>query len=141
MDRLIQQQVGEFQLQQIKSFRTDSGELGAYDYRSMVYESPDGARITHGLADFSSPEAANEAGKRTVKELTHEAWRLREAFTVVDNSGRPVGSGGTYVQGDNMFVVWTNGSLLGSMDAPAEEVRDFFRELPYGVAVTDKVRY
>jgi hypothetical protein len=141
VDRLIKQQVGEFRLQEIKSSRTDSGELAPYDFRRMVYENSDGEKISHHLTSFSSPEAANEAGKLTVEDYRKHAWRLSETFTVVDKSGRPVGSGGTYVQGDEMAVIWTNGNLLASMEAPAEEVGDFFKGLPYGVAITDRVQY
>ena len=141
VDRLIKQQVGEFRLQEIKSSRTDSGELAPYDFRRMVYENSDGEKISHRLTSFSSPEAAKEGGKLTVKDHLKHAYRLSETFTVVDKSGRPVGSGGTFVQGDKMAVIWTNGNLLASMEAPAEEVGNFFKELPYGVAITDVVQY
>jgi len=146
VDRLIQQQVGEFQLKAIDSFRAGGNDnLGASDHRDMSYESPNGVKISHKLADFTSPHDANKAAKNTVKNRNSSAFRLIETFTVVDNSGRPVGSGAAFVDvrdGENdMFVVWTNGTLLATMNAPAEEVGDFFKELPYGVSITDRVQY
>ena len=126
VDRLIQQQVGEFQLQQIKS-----SQNGASDARNMLYESPDGVKIGHSIAAFRSSGEVRAAQKGALDGSLSDGFEVQQRFTVNDSDGRQVGSGIVVVKGDEEEVHWTNGNLVAVIRAPAGEGAGFYTELKY----------
>jgi hypothetical protein len=135
LDRIIQQQVGEFQLQQSEIWQVE----GATDARSMVYQSPDGVRISHALAAYRSSEEANEARKRVVEEARQSAWREYVEEVLQDEEepvgweeGPAVGCETILRRGNDAMWVWTNENLLASIQQDFNmSPEDFIWELPY----------
>jgi hypothetical protein len=133
LDDLIQEQVGDFTLQQIDTL-PEAIDAGATDARQMVYASPDGVQVSHNLSAWSSPDVANQNLQGFVESWVNEGFEVAEEFSVTSDD-QQVGSGVALVgeiEGTQYeLIFWTNDVLFAEVYAPSGYGVDFLNNVPY----------
>jgi hypothetical protein len=134
LDELIQQEVGDFTLQQIEEIPEAIG-AGATDARTMVYASPDGVQISHDLTAWTSADVANQQIQAIGEGLTSEGFQQVEEFPVTNQEGQQIGTGVVYtgeVEGTTIeAILWSDDVLFCTIFAPEGYSVDFYNNLPY----------
>ena len=134
LDELVQEQVGNFTLQQIEEI-PEAISAGATDARTMVYASPDGVQISHDLTAWTSADVANQQIQAIGEGLTSEGFQQAEEFPVNNEEGQQIGTGVLYVgevEGTTIeAILWSDDVLFCSVFAPEGYSVDFYNNLPY----------
>lgn len=134
LDELVQQQVGNFTLQQIEEI-PEAISAGATDARTMTYASADGVQVGHDLTAWAAPDTAEQQIEAVGESLTSEGFQRVEEFPVTDDQGQQIGTGVVFageIQGTTIeAILWSNDVLFCSIVAPEGYSVDFYNNLKY----------
>lgn len=132
LDELVQQQVGNFALQGSAEW-PEATQSGATQALAMEYVASDGTPLTHHLAAYGSPEAADQSLRAGVDGLVSAGFQEVKEIPLEGEEGQF----GTAVllQGEiegtaHSAVLWTNGNLDARAIGPGEAAVDFFSAPP-----------
>ena len=131
LNDFVQQQVGAFTLGDAGQDPELITNLGAADGITMNYQHQDGTQLVHNLLAFSSPdEAVTNIGTLGSVMVDQLGYTVQEEFEVTDENGQQIGSG-VVLTGPSEVVLWTNGQLGATAEAPKTYATQFYNEIPY----------
>lgn len=131
LNDFVQQQVGAFTLNDAGQDPELITNLGAADGITMNYQHQDGTQLVHNLLAFSSPdEAVTQLGTLGSVMVDQLGYTVQEEFEVTDQNGQTIGSG-VVLTGPSEVVLWTNGQLGATAEAPSTYATQFYNEIPY----------
>ena len=133
---LVPQQVGDFTLHSKLQEFTGPLQAGATQGVYMYYAHSEGREISHHLATFTSPEAANRYLRKDVDSVSSDLnFQKVEKIALKGEQGKRIGSA-VLLRGEGFGkpaedVVWTNGNLyVNAMALPGEHAVEFFNVPP-----------
>lgn len=125
LDRLVQQQVGVFTLQDKVELPKDA-DAAADEALAMTYVAPDGTELTNYLFDFSSPEEANLVLHRQVQNSKTEGFEQEGEGNITNPEGQEIGSWVGLKKGDTTVIHWTNNKKYVVVAGPAGNIDEFY---------------